>query len=89
MSGLDTIAEEWRNLRNAIIEAADGVIVRKEREKENNWFDQEWKLVIEKKNVHGNWCDWLKSIEEEDYEHGKQKMKEAKLKEYKEVVGNL
>ncbi|KAK9728730.1 hypothetical protein QE152_g17061 [Popillia japonica] len=47
----DTIEKEWTSLRNTIIEAADVVIGRKERETQKDWFDQECNLAIENKDT--------------------------------------
>jgi hypothetical protein len=69
------INEEWKNLKESIMDTAETVLGRRTTRKRKEWFDEECEKRIEAKNQARN--RWLKTGNLKDLENYKEKRKEA------------
>jgi hypothetical protein len=69
------IDEEWKNLKESIIDTAETVLGRRTTRKIKEWFDEECEKRTEAKNQARN--RWLKTGNLKDLENYKEKRKEA------------
>jgi endonuclease/exonuclease/phosphatase family metal-dependent hydrolase len=69
------IDEEWKNLKESIIDTAETVLGRRTTRKRKEWFDEECEKRTEAKNQARN--RWLKTGNLKDLENYKEKRKEA------------
>jgi predicted methyltransferase len=50
LSDSESVSRAWEDLRDLIVNAADAVLGRIEREKRKNWFDEDCEQVTNLKN---------------------------------------
>ncbi|KAH0818455.1 hypothetical protein GEV33_004336 [Tenebrio molitor] len=69
------IDEEWKNLKESIMDTAETVLGRRTTRKRKKWFDEESEKITEAKNQARN--RWLNTGNLRDFENYKEKRKEA------------
>jgi predicted methyltransferase len=72
LSDSESVSRVWKNLRDVIVNAADAVLVRIERVKHKNWFDEKCEQVTNPKNQA------YKRMQQNNYTRGA-------VEEYREV----